>query len=204
MVIGSMKKIHVVTFIIVASLVSIIIVVLRYDSQQTVASPISTLSCSLGEQNNTTAGCALAGAETGSSAVGTGITAPDFTLPTLNGTDITLSHIIQDKPVILDFWTSWCPNCRRDMPRLNALSEKYHNQVEVIGVNLQESPTTVQGFIQSAAITYPIAFDTDGAVARLYGIQYTNTHVLINTQGSIVKVILGDISEDDIEALIQS
>lgn len=194
-----MKKILIITFIIVAGLVSIGVVILR----NTASSQPEALSCSLTKEAGNTKGCALAGAETGNSAVGSGIAAPDFTLRTLNGADITLSHIVQNKPIILDFWTSWCPNCRRDMPKLNTLYEKYHDQIEVIGVNLQESSTTVQEYIQSTHITYPIVFDADGAVARAYGIQYTNTHVLINTQGQIVKVIPGDISEADIISLMQ-
>jgi len=63
--------------------------------------------------------------------------APDFSLTLLNGNTITLSEYRGQKPVILDFFTTWCPNCRRDMPRLNRWYGKYKDQVEVIGINLQ-------------------------------------------------------------------
>lgn len=159
--------------------------------------------CTAGEDSNNTGGCAIDGAEQGTQVVDTGKIAPDFTLQTVSGDDLTLSQLLQQKPVILDFWTSWCPNCRRDMPKLDALYEQYADQVEVVGVNLKESSSTVQEYVDSANISYPIVLDTNGAVARSYGVSYTNTHILINRQGMIVRVIPGDISEADILSLIQ-
>src|SRR3989344_5947997 len=67
--------------------------------------------------------------------------APDFSLDKLGGGTITLAEYKGRKPVVLDFWTTWCPNCKRDMPHLNALYEKYKDKVEVIGIDLQENPS---------------------------------------------------------------
>ena len=62
--------------------------------------------------------------------------APDFTLKDLNNGTITLSSYQGDKPVVLDFFATWCPNCQRDMPILSSLYDKYKDEVEVIGVNM--------------------------------------------------------------------
>lgn len=128
--------------------------------------------------------------------------APDFTLQKLGGGTITLSEFKGKKPVVVDFWASWCPNCRRDMPNLNRYYEKYKDKVEVIGVNLQESESKVKDFIASRGISFPIALDPSGQASRVYGIQYTNTHFLINKEGNLARQIRGDIGESDIVSLI--
>ena len=129
--------------------------------------------------------------------------APDFSLQGLDGEMITLADYRGDKPVVLDFWASWCPNCRRDMPKLNRFYEEYDGDVEVIGVNLQENERTARKYIESAGITFPIVLDSDRQVSGAYGIRSTNTHVLINKKGEVVRVIPGDIKKADIESLLQ-
>ncbi len=131
------------------------------------------------------------------------ILAPDFSLPQLGGGTITLSDYRGNKQVILDFWASWCPNCRRDMPKLNTYYESYRDDVEVIGVNLGESENDASEFIASKNISFPIVLDSYGSVAQLYQMNYTNVHVLIDKDGSVVRVIPGDISEADVLSLIQ-
>ncbi|MBI3046666.1 MAG: TlpA family protein disulfide reductase [Candidatus Harrisonbacteria bacterium] len=129
--------------------------------------------------------------------------APDFSLSKLGGGTITLSEFRGKKPVVVDFWASWCPNCRRDMPNLNRFYEKYKDKIEVIGVNLQESESTVRDFIASRGISFPVALDFSGQASRAFGIQYTNTHFLIDINGTLVRTIPGDIRESDILSLIQ-
>ena len=130
--------------------------------------------------------------------------APDFTLQRLDGGSISLAQYRDQKPVIIDFWASWCPNCQRDMPRLSKWYDQYGDQVEVIGINLQEKTSVVTSYVDRANISFPIALDPNGAASRQYGVSYTNTHVLINKDGSVAKVIPGDISEQDIKSLIGS
>lgn len=128
--------------------------------------------------------------------------APDFSLAKLGGGAISLAEFRGKKPVVVDFWASWCPNCRRDMPNLSRFYEKYKDKVEVIGVNLREKESTVQDFIASRGISFPIALDPRGAASNAFGIQYTNTHFLIDINGKLVRTIPGDISEADILSLI--
>jgi len=127
--------------------------------------------------------------------------APDFSLDKLGGGTITLAEYRGRKPVVLDFWTTWCPNCKRDMPHLNAFYEKYKDKVEVIGIDMQENPSLVQKTITDWGITFPIALDTNGQASRAYGVRYTNFHVLIDMDGNVVRAVPGDISESDITSL---
>lgn len=127
----------------------------------------------------------------------------DFSLEKLGGGTITLSEFRDKKPVVVNFWASWCPNCQRDMPKLNGYYEKYKNDVEVIGVDIQESQSVVQDFVDSHKIMFPIALDKDGRVSEEFDIQYTNMHLLVNKEGIITRVVTGDIKESDIKSLIQ-
>jgi len=129
-------------------------------------------------------------------------TAPDFTLQKLGGGTISLSEFRGKKPVVVDFWASWCPNCRRDMPKLNGFYEKYKDRVEVIGVNLQERESTVADFIKSRGINFPIALDPRGQASNAFGIQYTNTHFLIDKDGNLIRAIPADIGETNMLSLI--
>ena len=131
-------------------------------------------------------------------------TAPDFTLTSLSGESIKLSDYRGEKPVVLDFFTTWCPNCRRDMPKLSRMYDTYKDQVEVIGINLREKEGKVRSFIDSRNISFPIVLDPLGQAARFYGVQYTNYHVLIDIDGNIAGIVPGDINESQILSLINS
>lgn len=128
--------------------------------------------------------------------------APDFTLASLGGGSITLSDYIGEKPVVLDFFATWCHNCQRDMPKLSKMYEKYSDQVEVIGINMQESESKILKFVDSKSITFPIVLDPRKQALRSYGVRYTNYHVLIDIEGNIAGVVPGDISESQVLALI--
>lgn len=129
--------------------------------------------------------------------------APDFTLSKLDGGTISLAEFRGKKPVVVDFWASWCPNCRRDMSNLNRFYENYKDRLEVIAVNLQESEGTVRNFIESRGFSFPVALDPYGGAGQAFGIRYTNTHFLIDKNGKIVREIPGDIREADFLSLLQ-
>ena len=118
------------------------------------------------------------------------------------GGTIDLKDYIGKKPVVLDFWASWCPNCQRSMPVLNQLYSKYKDDVEVIGVNIKEPESLIKEFVDSYKINFPIVFDLDGEISREYGINYTNVHVLVGIDGKVIRVIPGDIAEADIKSLL--
>lgn len=128
--------------------------------------------------------------------------APNFTLSRLGGGTIELASYRGQKPIVLDFFATWCPNCRRDMPHLNSLYEKYKDQVEIIGIDLQEQESLVDPFITNLEVTFPIALDTQGAVSKQYGVRYTNFHVLIDKEGNVAGSVPGDITDADIINLI--
>lgn len=126
----------------------------------------------------------------------------DLTLTTLDGQTISLADYRGSKAVVLDFWASWCPNCRRDLPNLQEFSQEYPDQLVTIGINLQETRGTVERFVTQQGLTFPIVLDPAGKLSSQFGVLYTNYHVLINRDGQIVEAIPGDLSPSRVTELV--
>lgn len=129
-----------------------------------------------------------------------GAVAPNFSLPLLGGGVVSLADFHGKKPVILAFWTTWCPNCRHNMPQMNVYYKKYKDKVALVGINMQEDTKTVADFVAADKIIFPVALDS-GSAAQAYGAQYTNTHILVDKDGNIIKTLVGDIKEEDFQFL---
>ncbi|TVP81955.1 MAG: TlpA family protein disulfide reductase [Alkalicoccus sp.] len=130
--------------------------------------------------------------------LGEGEYAPDFTLETLEGEEVSLSDFRGEKKVMLNFWATWCPPCRAEMPDMQNVYEEYED-VEILAVNLTETePGTdqVAEFRDDFGLTFPILMDHDVSVAGEYDIQPVPTSYLIDTNGQIENIALGPMNED--------
>ncbi|WP_179966054.1 peroxiredoxin family protein [Lysinibacillus antri] len=125
-----------------------------------------------------------------------GNVAPDFSLETLKGEVMSLSDF-KGKKVFLNFWATWCPPCRAEMPDIQKFSED--EDVVVLAINLthtEDSLTTVENFIQDRAFTFPVLKDENGDVAELYRVQAYPTSYMIDSKGTIQYVALGAMNYD--------
>ncbi len=132
-----------------------------------------------------------------------GFLAPDFTLDTLDGSQITLSDL-RGKVVIVNLWTSWCPPCRAEMPAIENVYQANKEQgLEVLAVNstFQDSEANAAAFIQEMGLTFPILLDRDGGVSNRYQLRALPTTYFIDRQGVIRSVVPGGPMS---ESLIQS
>ncbi len=119
-----------------------------------------------------------------------GFLAPDFELPSLEGPPVRLSDL-RGKPVIVNFWATWCPPCRAEMPALQRVAQRYQEYgLTVLLVNQGESPGQVRGFLSSLNITLPALLD-DGRAATVYRVRGLPTTVFIRPDGRIEDVITG-------------
>jgi thiol-disulfide isomerase/thioredoxin len=123
------------------------------------------------------------------------VSAPDFTLQTLDGREVNLSRL-KGKVVLLDFWATWCSPCRQSIPHLVHLYKTYQkNGLEVIGMNVDRGDRdTVRHFVKSMDIPYPIAI-TPQDVERSYGVTGLPITILIDKEGKIREKIAGFSSE---------
>ncbi|HBU11887.1 MAG TPA: TlpA family protein disulfide reductase [Clostridiales bacterium] len=120
-----------------------------------------------------------------------GDTAPDFTVNLLSGGTFTLSEN-KGKVVFLNFWGTWCAPCIEEMPAIQALSEKYTDDVVFIGMDYGDNNINkVQDFIAGKGFTYPIGLDESGDIKNLYpalGVPYT---LVIDAEGIISWALTG-------------
>lgn len=133
--------------------------------------------------------------------------APDFTVSTLNGQKIQLSAL-KGKVILLDFWATWCPPCRAEIPHFNELYAAYHGKgLEIVGLALdQNGPADVVAFVQQQSVSYPIAMGTSAIVEAYGGVRGIPTTFLIDPQGRIAKKYVGyqekQVFEKEIQALL--
>jgi len=128
-----------------------------------------------------------------STEVGTSVgdMAPDIELTTLNGETVKLSDYRGSK-VFVNFWATWCPPCRAEMPDI----QKFDNDedVQILAVNLtstEKSVDDVQKFVDELGLTFPILKDEKGKVEQMYKVNAYPTSYLIDSDGVIRKVALG-------------
>lgn len=120
-----------------------------------------------------------------------GFTAPDFTLPTLDKKEISLSDY-RGRPVILNFWATWCGPCRYEVPAFKAFSEKYpEEEVVVIAVNTQDDPDSALGYAKADGLKFVIPVDPRGTVANLYNVRGMPTTFFISETGIITSIKIG-------------
>ncbi|ARK25548.1 thiol-disulfide oxidoreductase [Sporosarcina sp. P37] len=135
--------------------------------------------------------------------------APDFTLETLAGETVTLSAL-KGKKVILNFWATWCPPCKAEMPHMQKFYSKLtdEDQVELIAVNVTESEklgvNEVKKFVDSYHLSFPIPLDETAKVTQLYGVFSMPTTFMIDTEGRIAQKIIGPLDEKALHDLVDS
>lgn len=128
--------------------------------------------------------------------VGKGDQAPDFVLTDLDGNEVKLSDY-RGKGVFLNFWGTWCPPCKREMPFMNSQYKEYKDKgVVVIAVNAGESRFVVEKFNEDYGLEFPMVIDNDSQVLDAYNIDPLPTTFLIDKDGKIVDKITAEMTED--------
>ena len=129
--------------------------------------------------------------------------APDFTLRTTTGKSLTLSEL-RGSPVVLNFWATWCPPCRTELPELQAASQEYAGQIAIVGVDQAEPSEVVQSFAQEMGLTFSIPLDTQAQVSRDYGVRSLPTTFFIDRQGIIRQIQAGPVTGATLAQLLRS
>jgi peroxiredoxin len=122
-----------------------------------------------------------------------GFLAPDFTLKNLDGESFTLSEM-RDKVILVNFWATWCPPCRSEMPAMQQVYTDYgSDELLILAVNStnQDRITDIETFVFEQGLTFPVLLDTTGEVYDRYQVRSLPTSFFIDREGLISEVVIG-------------
>jgi peroxiredoxin len=119
--------------------------------------------------------------------------APDFTLKTLEGHTVRLSELRGQKVVLINFWATWCPPCRIEMPAMQQIYSEYKAKgLEILAVNIEsDAQEEIRDFVKELRLTFPILLDPDMKITRNFRLIGLPVSILIDRQGVIRAKIVG-------------
>ncbi|MEE8074244.1 MAG: TlpA disulfide reductase family protein [Candidatus Binatia bacterium] len=132
--------------------------------------------------------------------------APDFTLKDIKGNQVALKDF-KGRIVFLNFWATWCPPCRVEMPSMERLYQQLRGKgLVMLAVDMQESENLVKAFINDFKLSFPALLDRDGDISFLYGVRGLPTTYIIDHEGQIIGKAVGprDWASQDALKLFQS
>ena len=132
--------------------------------------------------------------------------APDFAVLDKDGQTVKLSDF-RGKPVVINFWATWCPPCKQELPDFNEAAKAYESDVVFLMVNLtdgqRDTVDSVKAFIADNDYTFPVYFDTSYSAANAYMISSIPSTYFINAKGEMVSYKVGMMTADELESGIQ-
>ncbi|MEI6603341.1 MAG: TlpA disulfide reductase family protein [Clostridia bacterium] len=129
--------------------------------------------------------------------------ATDFTLKDLAGNDVSLHDFI-GKPVYVNFFATWCPPCRAEMPDIEKMYQKYKSKgLVVLAVDLKEDNATVQDFVTQNGLTFKVLLDQNDVTKKGYDTTYIPVSVFIDKAGNIVGQRSGGLDAGEMESYLQ-
>lgn len=153
-------------------------------------------------------GCGTSAQDTGKNGqeatvgVNVGELAPDFTLVDLEDNQVSLSDF-RGKTVFVNFWATWCPPCRAEMPEMEAVYQEYKDKgVVMIGVDIRETKEEVLQYVQEGGYSWIFVLDTTGEVTTNYKIQAIPTSFFLDREGTIRAVNIGAMTKRTMEAAL--
>ncbi len=130
--------------------------------------------------------------------------APDFTVTTLVGETVRLSDY-RGQIVMLNFWATWCPPCRAEMPAIERAYERYSEQgVMVLAINNGETSAEIAPFVQAFALQFPVVLDTERRLQDVFAISGYPTSLFIGRDGSTYATHVGGLSPVQLTGYIET
>lgn len=137
----------------------------------------------------------------------TEMTAPNFTVTDQNGNTVQLSDLL-GKPIILNFWATWCGPCKSEMPAFDSMYREYGDQINFVMINLTDgSRDTVEKatqYIEENGYTFPVYFDTEQDAANAYGVYSIPATALLDEHGTLLTGFVGATNETALKRVIET
>lgn len=129
--------------------------------------------------------------------------APSMVIQDLSG-KITSMDDLKGKVVLVNFWATWCPPCRVEIPEFIKLQEKHRDRLQIIGISEDDDPETVREFVKTAGINYPVVMATPELLAAYGGVAALPTTFVVDTEGRVVQRHLGLLSAENYDLEIRA
>lgn len=125
--------------------------------------------------------------------------APDFVLKSQSGDNLRLSEL-RGQVVMINFWASWCGPCRQEMPLLDKLHQRYKKLgFTLLGVNVEQDTSAAQAFLKDTPVSFPILYDRENSVSRLYKVVGMPSTVVVDRDGKLRFRHTGYVPGDEVE-----
>ena len=125
---------------------------------------------------------------------------PAFTVTNSAGELVSISP--GSSPVVINFWATWCPPCRAELPELADFARSHEGTVAFYGIDLQESPQTVEPFLEELQVVLPVVYDRDGKAARTFAVRFIPTTIVANAQGIILFRKSGPVTAEELNSVL--
>ena len=134
-----------------------------------------------------------------------GYQAPSFTLTSFEEEEISFTEDLLGKPLFINFWASWCPPCKAEMPDMVEVAHQYEGKVQFVGINVatQDSHAQALQFIEQYNVPYVNLIDDGGAVSRLYQVPPVPATLVIDENGEIVYRKIGGLTKREMITAIE-
>lgn len=118
-------------------------------------------------------------------------------------TELELSQL-RGRPVVLDFWATWCGPCQAESPIVNAIAQRYKDRgLAVVGVNTSDEDGLAAYFVKKKGLSFPIVYDENNAIARKYNVGSLPTLIVVSKEGKIVAIRHGVTSDDALDDIVR-
>jgi peroxiredoxin len=138
-----------------------------------------------------------------SAGVSVGQPAPSFSTTNLAGAMLSLEDF-RGRVVVLNFWATWCPPCRVEMPELDAYQAEMGDRMVVLGIDMGEPATVIAPFIREYGLRFPILLDESGAIATTYSVTGLPTSIILDRGGIIRERVVGAMTRDGLARRVES
>ncbi|WP_291990717.1 TlpA disulfide reductase family protein [Luteitalea sp.] len=134
--------------------------------------------------------------------VGVGDTAPMFQAADLSGGTVSLDEL-RGRVVVVNFWATWCPPCRVELPELDAYQAEMGERIVVLGIDTGEPSGSVEPFVLQHGLRFPIMLDENGSIAAAYGVVGLPTSLILDRSGIVRERVTGPMTRDTLARRIE-
>lgn len=127
--------------------------------------------------------------------------AADVVLQDFDGNPVTISSL-EGRPLVINFWASWCPACFSEMPSLEKVYQTHRDSVQFLGINLGKDIEAALSVVEQTGVTYPLARDPQGETFAAFGGYGMPTTVFLDRDGRVIELYTGELTVDELETRI--